>query len=165
MYILALLFEFYLIYSGVNLIKKAIQKRFYKPKINRIQSEKPIPKQTETNIEKALKQQEKAMQQAEKNRQKQEQAEADKQFLESQLNRYNDMLSKADTELSDIERQIKIDYAQRLYAKAATKEKRKEQIIKHIISLENKVHTAETKLAKVNYILRAGEKPALFLRL
>lgn len=156
MYILALLFEFYLIYSGVNLIKKAIQKRFYKPKINRIQSEKPIPKQTETNIEKTLKQQEKAMQQAEKNRQKQEQAEADKQFLENQLDRYTEMLNKADKELSEIENQINIDYLMRSYDKAAKKEKRKEQIIKHIISLESKVHTAETKLARANYILRAG---------
>ena len=95
------------------------------------------------------------MQQAEKNRQKQEQAAADKQFLESQLDKYTEMLSKADKELSDIESQIKIDYAMRSYAKAAAKEKRKEQIIKHIISLENKVHTAETRLAKANYILRA----------
>lgn len=81
MYILALLFEFYLIYSGVNLIKKAIEKRFYKPKINRIQKEKPVEKSNQISIEKALKQQEKAMQQAEKNRQKQEQAEAIKDVI------------------------------------------------------------------------------------
>ena len=156
MYILALLFEFYLIHSGVNLIKKAIQKKFYKPVKNRIPKEKPVEKSNQISIEKALKQQEKAMQQAEKNRQKQEQAEADKQFLESQLDRYNEMLNKADTELSEIENQIKIDYFMRSYDKAAKKEKRKEQIIKHIISLENKVHTAEAKLAKVNYILIGG---------
>ena len=155
MYILALLFEFYLIYSGVNLIKKAIEKRFYKPVKNRIQKEKPVEKSNQISIEKAIKQKEKEMQQAEKNRQKQEQAEADKQFLESQLDKYTEMLNKADKELSEIEQQINIDYLMRSYDKAAKKEKRKEQIIKHIITLENKVHTAETKLAKTNYILRA----------
>lgn len=155
MYILALLLEFYLIYAGINCIKKAIRKRFYKPVKNRIPKEKPVEKSNQISIEKALKQQEKEMQQAEKNRQKQEQAAADKQFLESQLDKYTEMLSKADKELSDIESQIKIDYAMRSYAKAAAKEKRKEQIIKHIISLESKVHTAETRLAKANYILRA----------
>ena len=154
MYIIALLIEILLIRLAVKFTMQA-----FKPKqkqiTNRTPKEKPVEKSNQISIEKALKQQEKEMQQAEKNRQKQEQAAADKQFLENQLDKYTEMLSKADKELSDIESQIKIDYAMRSYAKAAAKEKRKEQIIKHIISLETKVHTAETKLAKANYILRA----------
>lgn len=154
MYIIALLIEILLIRLAVKFIMQAFKPK-QKPITNRIPKEKPVEKSNQISIEKALKQQEKEMQQAEKNRQKQEQAAADKQFLESQLDKYTEMLSKADEELSNIESQIKIDYAMRSYAKAAAKEKRKEQIIKHIISLETKVHTAETRLAKANYILRA----------
>lgn len=154
MYILALLLELFIIRLAIKLVIQAFKPR-KKPVLNRIPKEKPVEKSSQISIEKAIKQQEKEMQQAEKNRQKQEQAEADKLFLESQLDRYNEMLTKADKELSDIESQIKIDYAMRSYAKAAAKEKRKEQIIKHIITLENKVHAIETRLAKANYILRA----------
>lgn len=150
MYILALLIEIVAIYAAVK-----YRKQNRKRKSNRIPKEKTVVTQTKADTEKAQKQKEKEMQQAEKIRQKKEQAEADKQFLESQLNRYTEMLSKADTELLEIENQIKIDYFMRSYDKAAKKEKQKEQIIKRIISLETKVHTAETRLAKANYIIQA----------
>lgn len=118
------------------------------------QKEKEI-QQAKKQKEKEIQQAEKERQQAEKNRQRKEQAEADIIFLESQLTQLNDMLYQADKELSEIERQIKIDYAMRSYAKAAKREKQKPQIVKRIMTLESRVHAAEMRLAKARYIKQA----------
>lgn len=123
---------------------------------------KPVPivrtdyKRQQTEIDRATKQSEKEAQQAEKNRQKKEQAEADKAFFENQLDKLTDMLSTADKELSDIEKQIQIDYLTRSYDRAKAKEKRKAQIIRQIMTLENRVHAIENRLAKANYIIKSA---------
>lgn len=113
-------------------------------------------KRQQTEIDRATKQSEKEAQQAEKNRQKKEQAEADKAFFENQLDKLTDMLSTADKELSDIEKQIQIDYLTRSYDRAKAKEKRKAQIIRQIMTLENRVHAIENRLAKANYIIKSA---------
>lgn len=150
MYILALLIEIIAIYAA---IKYARQNR--KQKSIRIPKEKTVVIQTKTDTEKALKQQEKEMQQAEKNRQKQEQAQADILFYQSQLDKITEMLFNSDNELQEIENQIKINNAMRSYDKNKKEIKRKEQVVKKIITLENKVHTIESKIAKSQYILQA----------
>ena len=66
------------------------------------------------------------------------------------------MLSAADNELNELEKQIQIDRLMRSYDNANKKEKRKTQIVNHIMSLENRVHAIETKLAKAYYITQAG---------
>lgn len=106
--------------------------------------------------EKAIKQAEKERQQAQKAEQKKQQAEADKIFIENQLNQLNKMLIQADKELSEIELEIKKCYALRSYNKISNLEKQKPLIIKRIMTLENRVHTAEARLAKANYIIKAG---------
>lgn len=119
-------------------------------------------RQKEKEIQQAKKQQEKEMQQAkkekqqaEKNRQRKEQAEADIVFTENQLNQLTEMLAQADKELSEIETEIKKCYALRSYNKISKLEKQKPQIIKRIMTLESRVHTAETRLAKAKYITQA----------
>ena len=119
-------------------------------------------RQKEKEIQQAKKQQEKEMQQAkkekqqaEKNRQRKEQAEADIVFIQNQLNQLTKMLAQADKELSEIEIEIKKDYALRSYNKAAKREKQKPQILKRIMTLESRVHAAETRLAKARYITQA----------
>lgn len=154
MYILALIIEIALIRYAVKLVSQTFKPK-RKPKLNRIQSEKPIPKQTEINLEKALKQQEKENLKSEKARQKTEQAYADIEFYQTQLNKTIEMLTQADNELSEIEKQIEIDYRMRSYDKASKREKQKTQVENRIMSLENKVHAIETKLAKAYYITQA----------
>lgn len=106
--------------------------------------------------EKAIKQAEKERQQAQKTEQKKQQAEADIIFIENQLNQLNKMLIQADKELSEIETEIRKCYALRSYDKISKLEKQKPLIVKRIMTLENRVHTAETRLAKANYIIKAG---------
>ena len=106
--------------------------------------------------EKASKQAEKERQQAQKTEQKKQQAEADKIFIENQLNQLNNMLIQADKELSEIETEIRKCYALRSYNKISKLEKQKPLIVKRIMTLENRVHTAEARLAKANYIIKAG---------
>ena len=122
---------------------------------------KPVPivrtdyKRQKTEIDRATKQAVKEAQQAEKNRQKKEQAEADIIFFENQLNQLTGMLSQADNELTELEKQIQIDYLMRSYDRAKAKEKRKTQVVKQIMTLESKVHTIENRLAKAYYITQA----------
>lgn len=122
---------------------------------------KPAPivrtdyKRQKTEIDRATKQSIKEAQQAEKNRQKKEQAEADIIFFENQLNQLTDMLSQADNELTELEKQIQIDYLMRSYDRAKAKEKRKTQVIRQIMTLENRVHAVENRLAKAYYITQA----------
>ena len=66
------------------------------------------------------------------------------------------MLIQADKELSEIETEIRKCYALRSYDKISKLEKQKPLIVKRIMTLENRVHTAETRLAKANYIIKAG---------
>lgn len=106
--------------------------------------------------EKAIKQAEKEKQQIEKTKQKKQQAEADILFIENQLNQLNKMLIQADKELSEIETEIRKCYALRSYDKISKLEKQKPLIVKRIMTLENRVHTAEARLAKANYIIKAG---------
>lgn len=106
--------------------------------------------------EKASKQAEKEKQQIEKTKQKKQQAEADIIFIENQLNQLNKMLIQADKELSEIETEIRKCYALRSYDKISKLEKQKPLIVKRIMTLENRVHTAEARLAKANYIIKAG---------
>ena len=106
--------------------------------------------------EKASKQAEKERQQAQKAEQKKQQAEADIIFIENQLNQLNKMLMQADKELSEIEFEIKKCYELRSYNKISNLEKQKPLIVKRIMTLENRVHTAEARLAKANYIIKAG---------
>lgn len=150
MYILAILIEIISIYCAISYAKQK-----HKAKSSRIHSEKPISKQSQVDTEKIRKQHEKEIQQAEKARQKKEQAQADIVFFESQLNQLTSMLSQADNELSEIEKQIEIDYLMRSYDNASKKEKRKTQVIKQIMSLESRIHAIEARLAKANYIIQA----------
>lgn len=154
MYILALIVEIFVIRLAIKLVLQTFKPK-RKSKLNRIHSEKPIPKQTEINLEKAIRQQEKANQQAEKARQKKEQAHADIEFYQMQLDKTIEMLSAADNELNELEKQIQIDRLMRSYDKASKREKQKTQVENRIISLENKVHAIETKLAKAYYITQA----------
>ena len=123
---------------------------------------KPVPitktdyKRQQTEIEKALKQAEKQAQQAEKNRQKKEQAQADIIFYENQLNQLTSMLNAADNELFELDKQIQIDYLMRSYDRIAKREKQKAHIIRQIMTLENKVHVTENRLAKANYIIKSA---------
>lgn len=125
-------------------------------------NKKPLPmsekelKRIQATEEKAIKQAEKEKQQIEKTKQKKQQAEADKIFIENQLNQLNKMLMQADKELSEIETEIRKCYALRSYDKISKLEKQKPLIVKRIMTLENRVHTAETRLAKANYIIKAG---------
>lgn len=122
---------------------------------------KPVPilktdyKRQQTEIDRATKQAVKEAQQAEKNRQKKEQAQADILFYENQLNQLTGMLSQADNELTELEKKIEIDYLMRSYDRAKVKEKRKTYIIRQIMTLENRVHAVENKLAKAYYITQA----------
>lgn len=122
---------------------------------------KPVPivktdyKRQQAEIDRATKQAVKEAQQAEKNRQKKEQAEADITFYENQLNQLTGMLSQADNELNELEKQIQIDYLMRSYDRAKVKEKRKTQVVKQIMTLESRVHAIENRLAKAYYITQA----------
>ena len=118
-------------------------------------SEKEL-KRIQATEEKAIKQAEKEKQQIEKTKQKKQQAEADIIFIENQLNQLNKMLIQADKELSEIETEIRKCYALRSYDKISKLEKQKPLIVKRIMALENRVHTAEARLAKANYIIKGA---------
>ena len=150
MYILALIIEIVSIYCAISYARQK-----HKAKLSRIHSEKPIPKQSQIDTEKVRKQHEKEIQQAEKARQKKEQAYADIEFYQTQLDKTIEMLSAADNELNELEKQIQIDRLMRSYDKASKREKQKTQVENRIMSLENKVHAIETKLAKAYYITQA----------
>ena len=95
----------------------------------------------------------KAAEQAEKRRQQIEQAQADKQFYLQQLEKIGNMLLAVDTELDRINQAIEIDKATRSYDAEIKDTKKKEQITRKLLALENRQHALETKLAKVNYII------------
>ena len=116
---------------------------------------KPAIVKPDPVIKSESKQEIKLAQQSEKQLQKRQQAQADIIFYQLQLNRVIEMLTKLDEELNQIEEQIKINLAMRSYDKNRKEEKRKTQVIKQIMVLENKIHTIESKLAKANYILQA----------
>lgn len=107
-------------------------------------------------IKSETKQETKEKEHLEKQQHKRQQAEADKIFYENQLNRVMEMLINLDDELTGINEQIRINLAMRSYDKNKKEEKRKTQVIKQIMVLENKIHTIESKLAKANYILQSG---------
>ena len=104
----------------------------------------------------AAKQKEKEIIQAEKKRQQKEQAQADKIFLIQQLDLLSEMLIQTDEELNHINQSIEIDIAIHSYDKEIKDRKRKEQIIKKLMVLENRQHALENKLAKANYIIQSG---------
>ena len=138
-------------------------KALKKPKAKRIQSAEICYKQRNIDYEKrrkeaikAAKEREKELIQAEKTRQKKEQAQADKIFLMQQLEIVSDMLLSVDEELNRINQSINIDIALRSYDKEIRDRKRKEQIVKKLLTLETRQHTLETKLAKANYTIQAG---------
>ena len=95
----------------------------------------------------------KAAEQAEKRRQQIEQAQADKQFYLQQLEKIGNMLLAVDTELDRINQAIEIDKATRSYDAEIKDTKKKEQITRKLLALENRQHALETKLAKANYII------------
>lgn len=154
MYIIALIIEIFVIRLAIKLVLQVFKPK-RKQNSNRIRYEKPVPKQTENNIEKAIRQQEKENLKSEKARQKTEQAYADIEFYQTQLDKTIEMLSVADNELNELEKQIQIDRLMRSYDKASKREKQKTQVENRIMSLENKVHAIETKLAKAYYITQA----------
>ena len=134
-----------------------------KPKVKRIQSAEICYKQRNIDYEKSrkeaiwqAKEREKELIQAEKARQKKEQAKADKIFLMQQLETISDMILSVDEELNQINQSINIDIALRSYDKEIKDRKRKEQIVKKLLTLETRQHTLETKLAKANYTIQAG---------
>ena len=155
MYILALLIELTAIYLAVNKARKALARRKKPEKSGLQQATKNRNIETSKATKQAEKAQIKAIEQNEKQRQKQEQAQADILFYQSQLDKITEMLFNSDNELQEIESQIKINNAMRSYDKNKKEIKRKEQVIKKIITLENKVHTIESKIAKSQYILQA----------
>ena len=135
-------------------------KALKKPKVKRIQSQEICYRQRNIDYEKQrkqalqqAKQREKELMQAEKQRQKKEQAEADKIFLMQQLEIVSDMLLSVDEELNQINQAINIDMALRSYDKEIKDRKRKEQVVKKLMTLETRQHTLETKLAKTEYII------------
>lgn len=143
-------------------ISKASQS-LKKPKVKRIQSAETCYRQRQQDFEKrrkeaikAAKEREREIIQAEKARQKREQAEADKIFLMQQLEIVSDMLLSVDEELNRINQSINIDIALRSYDKEIRDRKRKEQIVKKLLTLETRQHSLESKLAKTNYIIQAG---------
>lgn len=95
----------------------------------------------------------KAAEQAEKRRQQIEQAKADKEFYLQQLEKIGNMLLAVDTELDRINQAIEIDKATRSYDAEIKDTKKKEQITRKLLALENRQHALESKLAKVNYII------------
>ena len=145
----------YCIYKASQAMKK--------PKVKRIQSAEICYKQRSIDYEKSrkeaiwqAKEREKELIQAEKARQKKEQAEADKIFLMQQLEIVSDMLLSVDEELNQINQAINIDIALRSYDKEIKDRKRKEQIVKKLLTLETRQHALETKLVKAEYIIQAG---------
>lgn len=155
MYLLALFVELLAIYFAINKARKAIARRIKPKKAGLQQATKNRNIETIKATKQAEKAQIKAIEQNEKQRQKQEQAQADILFYQSQLDKITEMLFNSDNELQEIESQIKINNAMRSYDKNKKEIKRKEQVIKKIITLENKVHTIESKIAKSQYILQA----------
>lgn len=95
----------------------------------------------------------KAAEQAEKRRQQIEQAQADKQFYLQQLEKIGNMILAVDDELERINQAIEIDRQTRSYDAEIKDTKKKEQITRKLLALENRQHALETKLAKVNYII------------
>jgi len=144
---------------AINEASKALKS----PKVKRIHSAETCYKQRNTDYErrrkeaiKAAKEREKEIIQAEKARQKKEQAEADKIFLMQQLEIVSDMILSVDEELNQINQAINIDMAIRSYDKEIKDRKRKEQIVKKLLTLETRQHALETKLVKAEYIIQAG---------
>ena len=138
-------------------------KAIKKPKVKRIHSAEICYTQRKIDYEKSrkeaikqAKEREKELIQAEKSRQKKEQAEADKIFLMQQLEIVSDMLLSVDEELNQINQAINIDIALRSYDKEIKDRRRKEQIVKKLLTLETRQHNLETKLAKSEYIIQAG---------
>jgi len=138
-------------------------KAMKKPKVKRIHSAEICYKQRSIDYErsrkeaiKQAKEREKELIQAEKARQKKEQAQADKIFLMQQLEIINDIINEYDDELSKINKAIKHDIDGQYYDSEIRHRKQKEQIVKKIISTESKIHILETRLAKANYIIKAG---------
>jgi len=134
-----------------------------KPKAKRIQSAEICYKQRNIDYEKSrkeairqAKEREKELIQAEKQRQKKEQAQAYKVFLMQQLEIINDIINEYDDELSKINKAIKHDIDGQYYDSEIRHRKQKEQIVKKIMSAESKIHILETRLAKANYIIKAG---------
>ena len=95
----------------------------------------------------------KAAEQAEKRRQQIEQAQADKQFYLQQLEKIGNMLLAVDAEMERINQAIEIDRQTRSYDAEIKDTKKKEQITRKLLALENRQHALETKLAKANYII------------
>ena len=131
-----------------------------KPKVKRIHSAEVCYNQRKIDYEKSrkeaikqAKEHEKELIQAEKQRQKKEQAQADKIFLMQQLETISDIILSVDEELNQINQAINIDMAIQSYDKEIRDRKRKEQIVKKLLTLETRQHALETKLAKTVYII------------
>lgn len=155
MYLLALLIEITAIYLAVKKARKALARRKKPEKSDVLRATRNHSKEEIKATKQAEKEQIKAIQQTEKQHQKRQQAEADILFYQKQLDTITGMLSNADNELSEIEKQININKLMRSYDKIRKEEKRKTQVLNRIMVLENKVHTIETKIAKSEYILQA----------
>lgn len=114
--------------------------------------QKQKPKQTEPQETIELSEKEKATQ--EKQKQKLQQAEADKQFLETQLESIGNLILQVDEELNKVNQKISVDIQLKSYDAEQRDRKKREQIIKKLLVLERQQHAAEAKLAKANYIIQ-----------
>lgn len=114
--------------------------------LNRIRIEK----------EKAIKQAEKERQQAQKTEQRKQQAENDVIFYQSQYDILYQLARQIETDIQEIEKQIKIDKLMHSYDKAKTKENRLYQLTKKQVAIENQLYIMQNRINKAKHIIKAG---------
>lgn len=106
--------------------------------------------------EKAIKQAEKERQQAQKTEQRKQQAESDIMFYQSQYDILYQLARQIETDIQEIEKQIKIDKLMHSYDKAKTKENRLYQLTKKQVAIENQLYIMQNRINKAKHIIKAG---------
>lgn len=106
--------------------------------------------------EKASKQAEKERQQAQKTEQRKQQAESDIMFYQSQYDILYQLARQIETDIQEIEKQIKIDKLMHSYDKAKTKENRLYQLTKKQVAIENQLYIMQNRINKAKHIIKAG---------
>lgn len=149
MFIILLLIFIIAIPKASNSLKIKYNKKplpITEKELNRIRIEK----------EKAIKQAEKERQQAQKTEQRKQQAENDVIFYQSQYDILYQLARQIETNIQEIEKQIKIDKLMHSYDKAKTKENRLYQLTKKQVAIENQLYIMQNRINKAKHIIKAG---------
>lgn len=159
MFGLALIIFVFVVYALTRYSNRPAKKSTYKPDYEREDTVIELDDVSDEMTERELKAELKALELQEKQEMEIAQAKEDYAYIKQQLSRYYKLIEEANINLSNAQDSVDHDNDVNRYGGVVPQKEVKKHIterdrlVTKVIRLENQIHAAEKKLAKIRYIL------------